>query len=119
VQHLASADKIVVLGGGGNVTHVGTFAELQSLLELRQSLFTEPQREQEEETSSAPKKQQKAKPQSTVTDDARAEEARKSTELSDYRDYFKSMGWARAVSFVIITILFAFCSKFSRTSRLH
>ncbi|KAH8653666.1 hypothetical protein BX600DRAFT_84245 [Xylariales sp. PMI_506] len=116
IKHLAGADKIVVLGGSGDVSHVGTYTELQSLPELRQDLITDTSQSPQDAADASKAKGSNERPKTkSVADKQRAKlEARKSAELSDYRDYFRSMGWWRAALFVGMSVLYAAFSRLSQ-----
>ena len=116
MRHLPLADQIIVLGVGGNVQQIGTFAELSNCdgyvhdLALSKTAKVEPEIEEGAPTLRKP---------SPVNANATTQGKEKmlnsgTTGAGIYRFYSFSIGWWRILVLVSAAILLAFGSKFPR-----
>lgn len=114
VHHLPLADYIVVLDGSGNVSGQGKLDELlhsdaDASKVLRHSAFANDPTTLSLETlgSGGPA------PAIKSTQDMQ-DLTRQTSDLGIYYYYFKSVGWTRALLFLIFATLYIFLGKFPR-----
>lgn len=116
MRHLPLADRIVVLGVGGNVQQIGTFAELSHCdgyvhdLALLKTAKAEPEIEKSTQTLRKPP---------PVNLNARAEGKGNMSDsgtkdVGTYRFYSFSIGWWRIFILLSAAVLLAFGTKFPR-----
>lgn len=118
-RHLPLADKIVILGPDGRICGQGSYDQLKHSESLAPILEVSAKTLAESEAHSPRadvKTAQKPTPQPKFTQSmaAQKEKARQTGDLRSYVIYGQSMGWTRAIMFLLIAITFAFCSKFSQ-----
>ncbi|ROV98723.1 hypothetical protein VMCG_06796 [Cytospora schulzeri] len=126
VHRLAFADQIVVLDQSGQVVQVGTFEELGSCNSyVREILADIPDhgenREQDgyeieapvEPVGAQPRTQPAARVESPSSSPAgKTTKQKQASESAVLVYYFQSIGWSRAILFLLLTLACVFCIKF-------
>ncbi|KZL81674.1 abc transporter [Colletotrichum incanum] len=115
VRRVPYADQIMLLSEKGQISEVGTPAELSSKLETRQAeMKGTGHHGSESGAQSTQRSGERAPPSEAVVVDMeyQAQTARRLGDSAVYGFYARSAGWLPLVSFVLSMVVFAFCSSF-------
>ena len=114
MQHLRSADRILVLGNDGIVLEQGTFTELNASNGYVRHLIIEEKQTKRASVDEPPMIRDKPEAQARVAglDLLRNDKARQTGDTAVYKYYYRSVGWKRMVPWVMVGIVGVFCEKF-------
>lgn len=124
VDDLQSADRVVLLGPGGRISVQGSYAQVAG--SLPSTVVTKKATEGGSDSAatdvsprSAPSQPRigptaKQPPTQSTPSSSAKDKARRTGDLKCYAAYGRSMGWMRALIFLLSAVAFAFTSKFSR-----
>jgi len=114
VHHLHAADRIFVLDAAGSMTFYDSIDEVtKSQPEDRIEAILSPEKKTKLPAETAPgKRGPKPKPASPQALAVEKKKARRTGDIKSYSTYLRSMGYMRAVLFLVIAMLFVFCSRF-------